>query len=399
MYKTYKLFWVTFLFLNSLPCLKAQDSLITATARETALFIQQMDGRFSGAGWDSLVADGRRSEYVLLGEEHFLAEIPLFTSVYASTVGFQHFVTETDPFSLKSLEKAILSNTTKTYDSILKNYGHSLSFFALKPEIEMLKAMTKRGTKLYGIEQVLMNADKWMAEELKQVTKSSEAASVYTRISKQSQEMFDAFAKNPNATSMYMLAPGFEEDLKALEAMKLSGVEQERISALRMSREIYLNQDHALRIKLMKHQLMKIYPEWGNGKTLFKFGAVHMPRGESLLKIYDIGNLVHNLAESRFQKSLHILVLGIEGTQGGPFKFIPPHPYNAKEGLLAALKPIFDAVSGDSWHCFALKAIQQQLKKAGQSPKDDLMRRILEGYDYLVVIPKVTAAGFEQQIP
>ena len=40
---------------------------------------------------------------------------------------------------------------------------------------------------------------------------------------------------------------------------------------------------------------------------------MHLARGESFLTIYDIRNMVANIAESNFEESYHIMIIGEAG--------------------------------------------------------------------------------------
>lgn len=72
-------------------------------------------------------------------------------------------------------------------------------------------------------------------------------------------------------------------------------------------------------------------------KNLFKYGANHMPKGESLMEIFDLGNLVANIEEANYRKSLHIMITGKE------------------EETLADLdqyKAFLTVVKDDNWYAF-----------------------------------------------
>lgn len=138
---------------------------------------------------------------------------------------------------------------------------------------------------------------------------------------------------------------------------------------------------------------MKNYAAWADKKNLFKFGANHMPKGESLLKIYDIGNLVNNIADSKFKKSLHIIIVGKSGMQASPFKGFPATKVDENGDDLKVLKPFFPLVTDKQWHSFDMLPLRKALEEKQINCTDGL-RRIINGYDYLVIIPEVTAGKF-----
>lgn len=144
----------------------------------------------------------------------------------------------------------------------------------------------------------------------------------------------------------------------------------------------------------MKNQLMAAYANWYNKKNLFKYGANHLAKGESLLEIFDIGNLVNNITDSQYKKSMHLMIVGQSGTQALPFKGFPTEKIDANSGTLSLLQPFFKAMEGEQWHCFDMVPLQNALAQGKLTIKDIKLARIIKGYDYLVVIPKVTASQF-----
>jgi hypothetical protein len=64
-----------------------------------------------------------------------------------------------------------------------------------------------------------------------------------------------------------------------------------------------------------------------------------MCKGEGLLGGYDIGNIMYNIADSKYKKSLHIMIVAKNGMQGSPFKDFPAQPLDPANGDLKALLP------------------------------------------------------------
>jgi hypothetical protein len=126
----------------------------------------------------------------------------------------------------------------------------------------------------------------------------------------------------------------------------------------------------------MKHLVLEKLPEWKDKKNLFKFGANHMPKGESLMEVFDIGNLVSNIEEANYRKSLHIMVMGKEEGQ--------------TLADLEEYKSFLTVVKDDNWYAYDLKPLKQAISKKKLKVEDLEMERIIKGYDYLVFIPNVT---------
>jgi hypothetical protein len=147
----------------------------------------------------------------------------------------------------------------------------------------------------------------------------------------------------------------------------------------------------------MKNNLMKVYPEWHSKKNLFKYGAIHVSKGESFFKIYDIGNLVNNIADGEFKNSMHIMIVGKSGMQGSPFKGFPVNEVNENSDNLKFLKPLFTAVTSADWHCFDMRELRDAKEQGKVAVKDIALSRVIDGYDYVIIIPEVTAAKFPKK--
>jgi hypothetical protein len=370
-----------------------QDSLLTNLARQNVSYFHPEQGKFSGAAWDTLCKYAKLSPNVLIGEDHFFNEIPLFVSELTKQAPFDNFFCEIDPFSANLIERILKDPKKPDHQEIVEQCRNTtFSFFALKPEYKLLQDLAEANVNIEGMEQIIMSGDRLVCKYLAKQTQNKQARTLYQTIESRSSSAFAAFLKNPSAP-MYMLTPEFEQDIEALLKLELSAEERELCSAMKMSARIYKEQSHLLRIQLMKSQLFGNHvPTLLTKRNLFKYGAVHMPKGESLAKIYDLGNIVHNITDARFNKSLHIMIVGKNGMQGSPFPGFPTHPLDPEKGDLAFLQPFFQTVNGQSWHNFNLAPIQREVEKGNIVINNKELLRTVTGYDYLVIIPTVTDA-------
>jgi hypothetical protein len=159
--------------------------------------------------------------------------------------------------------------------------------------------------------------------------------------------------------------------------LKLSDKERKQIEALKLSREIYINRNHPLRIQLMKNILLNQMPDWKNKKNIFKFGAVHLPKGETILTktdIYDIGSLISNIEEANFRKSLHIMIVG----------------KGEDEKDNTSFKSFLNVLKDEQWYCFDLRPLKKSILQNKLKVDDIYLSRVIKGYDYLIYIPEVT---------
>ncbi len=371
----------------------SQDSLVAKIVKKDLTLFSADKKTFTGNGWDKLIEQIQKSDFVLIGEDHFTNEIPFFFSAVTTKVQFDNFFCEIDPYSAKIIENKIKNLSEIQLKKYEEDFGNVFSFFALEPEFQLLKQLVKSKTSIYGTDQILLVADRLICNELKQKTKNDKAKKIYENIEMNSKEHFAEFLKDQNKP-FYLFTDNFEKQITELQSLNLSWEEKEQIESLKLTAKIYKEQNHHLRIQLMKNNLMKEYSKWENKKNLFKFGANHLTKGESLLKIYDLGNLVNNIADSKFKKSLHIMIVGKSGTQSSPFKGGSEQLVDENSDSLKSLKPLFSNVTTEQWHCFDLASIKSELETGKVKVNDIELSRIIKGYDYVIIIPKVTAAQF-----
>jgi predicted DNA-binding protein YlxM (UPF0122 family) len=371
----------------------SQDSLLIRLADENHAKFTYNGNTFSGAGWKMIEQKTRSAGNVLIGEDHFIREIPAFTRAVMQSGRFDNFIIELDPYSSEIIESSLKELTEKERQAFNEEYQSHFSFYALAPEYDLLKTAVRDSINLMGAEQIAKFSDRLIFQHLEDITGNDKAKSIYRRMMGQSAKHFRKFLKD-SEHRLYFMRPNFLEQLEKLEALALSEFEQSVIEDMKISRVIYRENDHKKRIQLMKHILMNRIDEWCGDKNLFKYGAVHMPSGESLLSIYDIGNLVLHVSDAQFKDSYHIAVVAKSGMKGAPFPGSPNSEIDSSKGMLSRLAPFFSVVEGNSWYAFDMVPIRNKLKSGDLLVSNKLMERVIKGYDTLVIIPKATAAGF-----
>lgn len=367
------------------------DSLIVANTKTMIL----ENDKFSGEGWDIIVEQTIKNQHTLIGEDHFMNEIPTFTRAIFDLNEFKNFYIEVDPYTTEIIENSILELNSEQLSKFNAQFRDIFSFYALQPEYELLHHIVNSGAHLMGSDQIVMFSDRVLMNKLKKTTKSSEAKIVYQQIENASKEHLDAFLENPE-NPMYMMTKEFSEKLEILSNLELSKLEHQIISDLKLSKDIYITQSHQKRVRLLKNGVMNDLSKWENDKTLFKYGANHLTRGESFLDVYDIGNLVANITESNYQDTFHIMILGESGEQGSPFRGAPSSKIDAENGFyLSYLKPFFNVTNENLWYVFDLRPLRKAFLKKKVTIDNLNLERAIRGYDLLVIIPEVTAAKFD----
>lgn len=327
---------------------------------------------FQGKGWDVLLNEIKQSTSVLLGETHFTNEVPYFTKAVINEVKFDNYFIEVDPYSVGIIQNKIKSLPAEKLKSFVNEYSSNFSFLEHEPEFDLVRDLAKRNTKIYGVEQISVSADQMIISSLKEASKNKKATEVYDQMLHNSK----LAASKEGLEKYYLLSEDCLQKIELLLTLKLSDNERKEIEDLKLSREIYTKRNHLLRIQLLKNILLNQLPDWKNKKNLFKFGANHLPKGETILTktdIYDIGNLISNIEEANFRKSLHLMIVG-KGDEDDDSSF----------------KSFLDVAKNDQWYCFDLRPLKQSILQNKLKIDDVYLSRVIKGYDYLIYMPKVT---------
>lgn len=351
----------------------AQNKILDSLAEKNGFAFQpDKNISFQGKGWDILMDEIKQSNSVLLGETHFTNEIPYFTNAVINEVKFDNYFLEVDPYSVDIIETKIKSMSDEQLNSFVKEYSTNFSFLEYEPEFDLFKNLVKRNTKIYGVEQISIFADQMIISRLKATSKDKKAIELYEQMLQNSKSI----ATKEGLEKYYLLSEDCLQKIELLLQLKLSDKERKEIEDLKLSREIYVKRSHPLRIQLLKNILLTKMPDWKSKKNLFKFGAVHVPKGETILTktdIYDIGNLVSNIEEANYRKSIHIMLVG-KGDEDDDTSF----------------RSFLNVAKDGQWYCFDLRPLKKSILQNKLKVDDVYLSRVIKGYDYLIYIPKVT---------
>ncbi|WP_313263299.1 hypothetical protein [Sphingobacterium sp.] len=353
----------------------AQNTLMDSLIQKNySTFRKNNSNGFEGKGWITLQDEINKNNSLLLGEVHFTNEVPYFTNAVINAIKFDNYILEVDPYTINTITTKIKSLSSAELDKFRDEYGSALSFLKGETEFNLFKNIVQQDIKTYGAEQISLFSDRLLFSELSKQSKNDKAKEIYQQMIANS-----ASYDTKKNTTFYLFSDDCLAKMNALSAMNLSANEKEQLEALKLSRELYLNRIHPLRIQYLKHLVLNKLSEWKDKKNLFKFGANHMPKGESLMEVFDVGNLVSNIEEANYRKSLHIMLIG-----------------KGEGQTLADLdqyKSFLNVVKDDNWYAYDLRPLKQAVSKQKLKVEDLELERIIKGYDYLVFIPNLTKAS------
>src|SRR5687767_14530017 len=78
----------------------AQDTLLVRALQQSSASFAMVDGSLRGAGAERLAAAAREHQFILVGEEHGIAEVPAFVAALFETAkpaGYRHLAIEIGP--------------------------------------------------------------------------------------------------------------------------------------------------------------------------------------------------------------------------------------------------------------------------------------------------------------
>ncbi|MFD1469784.1 hypothetical protein ACFQ48_16265 [Hymenobacter caeli] len=404
------LFFVLLMGLLAGPA-RAQDSTLTCLIRQHQLPLVAAGAQFSGLGWDELRLSIQQSQFVLVGEDHGLAQIPGFTAAVAQVLQPAVFVAEIDPYVARDL--TMLAAQPGPPTAYLQQYPEALCFYSLAEEFELIRTLRAQHVQLVGLDQVFITtAARFYARLAEQANGRPARACLQQQAAKyQAQgQVFEREGKD--RFSMSEQRPSAVDSLVAVTRQEGPAVRQ-MVQDYVTSYQIYRTYEtraplpnglsaHQARLNLMRRNLLNIKPERPGSagqplpKMLFKFGANHLGRGLSIAsfgEFYDVGNLALSLAEAQDKQSLHIMIVGKQGTQARGSNQVNRSQnvaaYTAADN--AYLQPYFGQTPGPAWNVVDLRPARRALG-AGKLVASQQMQRVLLDYDYLVVIPETTAS-------
>lgn len=372
----------------------AQDSTLTRLIRQNQYPLVQNGTQFSGTGWAKLQQEILKSQLVLIGEDHGLAEIPIFTRAVAQEFKPTLFVAEIDKYQAQDLSR--LAAQPGLPLAFQKKHPMALSFYSWAEEFELARYLRSQNVEFLGIDQVSAFSAGRFYTQLAEKSKDRAVKSYFSRRATAYQAHDRAaFSADLSQITILRQSPATLDSLVAM-TKKESPEVQQMASDYVASARIHQTQSHQPRVNLMKRNLgMRLSSSQLLPKTLFKFGSYHVSRGVSLIGgAFDVGNLALNLADVHDQKSLHILVSGKQGKKLSGFNLDDFSknivPYSNSEEVF--VKPFPVPAGSTAWQVFDMRPVRRALLNKKLKLDNLALTSIIIGYDYVVIIPETTAS-------
>ena len=386
------------------------DTAIVDKLKADRLAITLDKGTLSGPGAVPLLHASRQAQYVLLGEDHGIAEIAQFSSSYFNALapaGFTTLVTESGPAVASAIETMLKRpGAVAAIASFNASYPDSVAFYSMRQEAEMLASFAvAAGPRFehWGVDQEFVGAAKYLITLM-----LAQPVNPAARAKLESLRQMEAVAAQKAAATgnpmAYLMLSASTEELAAVRPL-LSGPKEKTalalLDALLESHTIYQKSaskapgdralSNAMRLALFKHTLATRLAV-KEQKLLVKLGANHAYKGINPLNNRDIGNFLAERAEGQGRSSLHLIVLAVKGQQLRFTGAGRPHQPAPVELGSPAFKLLASAGATDgSWSLFDLRPLRPDARKLAAGDIDLL--NLLNGYDFAVLIPEGTASS------
>ena len=316
-------------FLVAFSSMAQQEEFVKAFSENTTA-LSLNEGGLSDEGAVLLAEAVAQSQFILIGEAHGLKEIQefsaaLFDIAYANN--FKALVVETDPFAADALE-LLATMDDETIADFHRKFPMAIPFFHSVEGMNLAKHVyeTSNGSaRLWGVDQVFVVGPRLIFSKLGERADTEAGMQLAKEYQERATVAFEQAmqANNPGAVLMTSLT---EEDFdKMRSAFANDETSLKMVEQLRLSQEIYqywyageyyLN--NSVRSQLMKRLFNEYYHEveiWSDSppKVMVKLGANHCVRGLTPTRIYDLGNMLSEMADIQGNQSLHIKLTGAKG--------------------------------------------------------------------------------------
>lgn len=384
------------LFLTPFNGFSQKTELLIADIKPLSYSFKIENNKVIGPGADTLKRIIERSQFFMLGEEHRSPQISKLTNIllpYFANAGYENFALEVGPFTAGIIEKEIRKNNSLygfNHSFYLENNDIPIPFFDGKEDDQFIKTAIKNKFKLWGLDQEYLTAPLFLLDEIfKKSAHNDLANDAYVKAKTYLKKELDDLNndKKNNYYDMFIGDNSFTEYIKYADKL----AQQNIIAALKTSMHIYKISHSKLSNELRSSYMKRNFSLYYNSvhskilpKVLIKMGSMHLGWGKSWLDIYDLGNMVNELAMFNNTRSTSINCFSrfITNEDGTISDYMED-----EDGKNYAL--ILELATKDEWVLVDSKKIMEAAKKKRTKLNTDLMF-LLSRYEYILLAPLKT---------
>lgn len=372
----------------------------------------EFDGAtFSGPAFETLLAEGKASQFFLLGEDHGIAENPRLAGALFEALaehGYSKFMIEVSPPIATVLDGAAKGGLDGLH-ALYAEPGGEPAFFGMAEEAELLvgvrAAVKGRAPALWGADYEV-GGDRLLIARLGGMQKPKKAQDALAALKAASDASWVQFEETRNPQFIYSFS-GDPALVRALRDVwpRRSAKAEEILKTLEETFEInrlwVAGKGFASNERRSAFMRSNFAAQWnaeksaGRSPKIFaKFGASHLVRGRNYAEVYDLGAIMAEAAALEGGRAFHLLVLAGKGAQTARFN-PSTWSYDAApvgDDYTAGIEPLFAAAHADAFTLIDLRPLRPLLGGwMGKSEPD--LRRVVHGFDAILILSGSTPSS------
>ena len=385
---------------------------ITAAATEHRLVLGFDGETFSGPAWERLVAEGRRAQFFLVGEEHGIAENPMLVGQLfpvLAEAGYSKLAIEISPTMASLLDAALVDDGLDGLRKLFAQPGGEPAFYGMQEEAEMLAAvraaLPANRPVLWGTDYEVAG-DRQLLKLLEGAKKPAAAATALDNVIAASTASWAEYAETGSLQFVFSFA-GDPALVRAVREAWPNPDPQSDVILNTLEKTLFTNQlwmqgkaweSNRARAELQRENCLRYWraakQRGATPKVLAKYGGSHIVRGLSQTAVYDLGTLLPEIAALEGNRSFSMLIVPGAGTSVAGLNpstwTYEPRP--ADGGYLAGLGPIMSAAHADTFTLIDLAALRPVVGMSGKDVDKELFRTV-HGFDMLLIMSGSNPSG------
>ena len=390
---------IIFIFLLSIlsTTLFAQEKLKSFDISEFAHAFEINKDIIEGAGIKILENRISKSQFLLLGEQHYSPEISEFTNAILPKLkqsNFKYFALEVGPNSTEKMV-TVIKEQNSLFDfntNFYSNYNDiPFPFFDGKKDELFLKTAINENFEIWGIDQEFLSSQLFLIDEI--YNQSNEKSSLEPHFDSAKKFIIQEFKKDKENKNYSMFTKLLESNIVTSFFEKCQNEKQNKIIAdLITSWKIYafyetreFSENNFTRMKYMKRKFGENYKialkKDSIPKIFIKMGSMHLARGKNWFGIYDLGNMIKELSyfNGTESTSINCFARFSQDKDGTIYDYL-----DDEDGK--AYQPILELAKKDKWVLIETKPILELVKKKKIELNSDL-KILISGFDFILFTP------------
>jgi len=367
---------------------------------------------FSGPALERLLAAARDAQFLLIGEEHGIAENPMLVAQVFTTLvddGYEKLAIEISPPMAAILDAAAHDDGIEGLRKLFATPGGEPAFFGMREEAELIAAaraaLPNASEVLWGVDYEVAS-DRPLLRQLQDMQRPPATDEPLGALIAASDAAWARYVETGSPQYIFSFAgdPVLVEALKdawpapdesATQILDTLQSTLEINQAWMQGRGWESNAQRAafLRASFIDHW-NRAKDSGNTPKVLVKLGANHIVRGRNHTGTFDIGSMLPEIAAVEGARSVSVLVLPGKGSLTAVLNpsswTYEPKP--AKDNYAEGIDVLTDAVYEDAFTLIDMTALRPIVGSFTEQYGVGVAR-IVHGFDWLLVMSGSTASS------